>query len=117
MKFIVDAQLPKSLARLLRELGHDAIHTLELPTRNRTGDDEINKISINDQRVLISKDSDFYDSYFGKKEPFKLLFLTCGNIRNADLLQLFRHNIATIELELSNADVVEMNSTALIVIQ
>ena len=24
MKFIVDAQLPKSLARLLAELGHDA---------------------------------------------------------------------------------------------
>lgn len=117
MKFLVDAQLPKSLARLLRDLGHDAIHTLELPARNRTGDDEINQISMSNQRVVISKDSDFYDSYFGKKEPYKLLFLTCGNIRNADLLQLFRRNIATIESELSNADVVEMNRTALIVIQ
>lgn len=117
MKFIVDAQLPKSLARLLRDLGHDAVHTLELPARNRTGDDEINKISINEQRVVISKDSDFYDSYFGKKEPYKLLFLTCGNIRNADLLQLFRRNIAAIELELSASDVVEMNRSTLIVIQ
>ena len=34
MNFIVDAQLPKSLARLLAELGHDAIHTLDMPERN-----------------------------------------------------------------------------------
>ena len=34
MKFIVDAQLPKSLTRLLAELGHDAIHTLDMPERN-----------------------------------------------------------------------------------
>lgn len=78
MKFIVDAQLPKSLARLLRELGHDAVHTLELPHRNRTGDGEINALSLAEQRVVISKDSDFFDSYVGKQEPYKLLYLTTG---------------------------------------
>ncbi len=30
MKFLVDAQLPLRLARLLREAGYDAIHTREL---------------------------------------------------------------------------------------
>lgn len=117
MKFIVDAQLPKSLARLLRELGHDAVHTLELPHRNQTDDREINALSIVEQRVVISKDSDFYDSYFGKQEPYKLLYLTTGNIHNTDLLALFRKNILSIEQELTNADVIEMNRKALIVIQ
>ena len=30
MKFLIDAQLPKLLTSLLRELGHDALHTLDL---------------------------------------------------------------------------------------
>ncbi|MFM9952284.1 MAG: DUF5615 family PIN-like protein [Saprospiraceae bacterium] len=67
MKFIVDAQLPKSLARLLREYGHDAIHTLELPRRNRTDDYEINEISLQELRVVISKDSDFLTVISAKK--------------------------------------------------
>ena len=117
MKFIVDAQLPKSLARLLRELGHDAVHTLELPHRNRTDDEEINTLSLAEQRVVISKDSDFFDSYFGKQEPYKLLYLTMGNIRNSELLTLFQKNILSIEQELMSADVIEMNRKALVVIQ
>jgi predicted nuclease of predicted toxin-antitoxin system len=38
MKFLVDAQLPKRLATLLCELGHDAIHTQSLPQGNGTRD-------------------------------------------------------------------------------
>ena len=38
MKFLVDAQLPRRFAGWLREAGHDARHTLELPLGNRTPD-------------------------------------------------------------------------------
>lgn len=38
MKFLVDAQLPHQLARLLREAGFDTIHTRELPQQNATLD-------------------------------------------------------------------------------
>jgi predicted nuclease of predicted toxin-antitoxin system len=31
MKFLVDAQLPRRLARFLAEQGHDVLHTRELP--------------------------------------------------------------------------------------
>jgi predicted nuclease of predicted toxin-antitoxin system len=44
MNFIVDAQLPKSLADFLNWKGHDCIHTIELPDKNRTRDYQINKI-------------------------------------------------------------------------
>ncbi len=63
MKFLVDAQLPKALARFLHRRGFDAVHTLDLPNKNVTADSEINKISHAEQRIVISKDSDFYDSY------------------------------------------------------
>ncbi len=82
MKFIVDAQLPKSLAAWLREQGHDVVHTLEMPLKNATDDLEINALSLKEQRIVISKDSDFFDRYFQKVEPYKLLFLTVGNVSN-----------------------------------
>ena len=59
MKFIVDAHLPRKLSNFLNEKGFDCIHTLDLPKKNATSDREINALSIKEQRVVISKDSDF----------------------------------------------------------
>ena len=117
MKFIVDAQLPKSLARFLTENGLDAIHTLDLPLKNVTADNYINKLSIKEQRVVISKDSDFYNSFMAKQEPHKLLYLTVGNMRNSQLLALFSANLTTIIRELNNGDIVEMTATTIITIK
>ncbi len=116
MKFIVDAQLPKSLARFLSERGFDAIHTLDLPRKNVTNDLEINRISLEENRVVISKDSDFYDSYTARKEPYKLLYLTTGNISTRDLLNLFDKNLLLIIHTLQNASVVEISRQNIIVV-
>jgi len=90
MKFLVDAQLPKKLALRLREAGHDAIHTLDLANANRTSDAEINAISIAEQRVVITKDSDFVDSFLVQKKPWKLLLISTGNISNRELESYLR---------------------------
>ncbi len=116
MKFLVDAQLPMSLARFLRERGFDAIHTLELADKNQTDDLTINEISLAEKRVVITKDSDFYNSYEAKQEPFKLLYLTMGNIHNRDLLHLFEANLLLLIHSLQNGDAVEMNRTSIITI-
>lgn len=63
MKFIVDAQLPRVLAEFLRYRGFDAIHTLDLEARNRTGDDAIRRISVEEGRILVTKDGDFETSF------------------------------------------------------
>lgn len=116
MKFLIDAQLPKLLAKFFRLRGFDAIHTLELPAKNVTGDSEINRISLAEQRIVISKDSDFYNSFSAKQEPYKLLYLTTGNIRNKDLIELFDKNFLLIIHSLQNGSVVELNQTAVITI-
>lgn len=41
MKFIVDAQLPKSLSDFLNQKDLDSIHTLELPGKITTSDQQI----------------------------------------------------------------------------
>ncbi|EAW39007.1 hypothetical protein L8106_01792 [Lyngbya sp. PCC 8106] len=44
MKFLIDAQLPMRLARILQIAGYDTVHTLDLPQKNATPDTEINLI-------------------------------------------------------------------------
>ena len=46
MKFLVDAQLSHLLVSRLRDLGFEAIHTLDLPLGNGTPDSFINELSI-----------------------------------------------------------------------
>ena len=94
MKFLVDAHLPKRLANFLSAKGHDAIHTRDLSEGNRTPDAIINQLSMIEQRIVVTKDADFTDSHLLKGEPYKLLLVATGNIKNDDLLKLFEQNIA-----------------------
>ncbi len=58
MRFLVDAQLPLRLAKLLQTEDYDTIHTRNLTAQNHTSDTEINNLSIEQQRIVITKDSD-----------------------------------------------------------
>lgn len=116
MKFLVDAQLPRSLARLLRDNGHDAIHTLDLPQRNATGDNYISEISMQEERVVISKDSDFYNDYFIRGQPYKLILVTTGNIKNSALLNLFNNNLAMIATLLNHSTVLELSNQNIVIV-
>ncbi len=89
MKFLLDAQLPPSLKQLFKNKGFDCIHTLDLELGNDTTDKIINKISVAEQRILITKDSDFFDSFIINNEPYKLIMVKLGNTSKKDLIQFF----------------------------
>lgn len=114
MKLLIDAHLPRRLVLRLRERGHDAIHTLDLPRANRTTDREINEISIRESRVVATKDSDFVDSLLLHRQPFKLLLVTTGNIRNAVLESLFLENLDRIVPAFTMHDYVELSKSAVV---
>jgi predicted nuclease of predicted toxin-antitoxin system len=117
MKFIVDAHLPKTLAYSLREKGFDVVHTSELLDGNDTTDTEINRLSIAENRIVISKDADFYDSFTAKKEPFKLLHVKTGNIKNTELIALFERNMELIIKHLDESSVVQISQNYIIKVQ
>jgi predicted nuclease of predicted toxin-antitoxin system len=85
MKFIIDAQLPRRIAYTLRSAGHDALHTLDLPRQNTTPDAEILTIAEQDQRIVVTKDADFVETFVLSRRPPKLVIIATGNIRNAEL--------------------------------
>ncbi len=89
IKFIVDAQLPYSLAVMLKNKNYDVLHTDDLPNKERTSDNELRILSASENRILITKDNDFFDSYILIKSPPRLLLISTGNIINKDLFILF----------------------------
>ena len=115
MNFLIDAHLPRRLVQHLRAAGHDAMHTLDLPKKNRTTDSEINDLSEREQRVVVTKDTEFVDSFLLARRPQKLLLISTGNIRNAELEALFVPNIAAISLVFAAHDYAELTRAALIV--
>ncbi len=115
MNFLVDAQLPRRLARSLRAVGHDALHTLDLPDGNRTKDHAINELSIREQRVVITKDDDFVASFHLARRPYKLLLISTGNIRNFELENLLISNLSQIVRAFAEHDFVELTRTTLII--
>lgn len=115
MKFLLDAQLPKRLSEFLKWKGHDSIHTLELPNKNRTTDNEINDISIKEKRVVISKDLDFIESLIVSNKPYKLIYIAMGNSSNKELLNIFSKNIDNIVYHIKNAKLIEITKTKIVV--
>lgn len=93
IKFIIDAQLPYSLNLLLKEKGYDCIHTDDLPNKEKTTDREIKKVAKEENRIVITKDIDFFDSYILNKSPANLLLVSTGNITNKNLF-IYLKNIS-----------------------
>jgi predicted nuclease of predicted toxin-antitoxin system len=115
LKFLVDAQLPHRLALWLQQRGHDVIHTLDLTQKNRTPDPLLLARANQDDRALVTKDTDFEITYELGQGPPKLLLVTTGNIHNNELLQLFvRHEEALFRL-LAQHEFVELSRSQMIV--
>lgn len=112
MKFLVDAHLPRRLCALLAEHGHDATHTLDLRTGNATKDRIINQLSFEEQRIVISKDTDFFYSHLLQGRPWKLLLVRTGNISARDLRSLFERNLPAIEAAFQTHTLVEVDRSA-----
>lgn len=109
MKFLVDAHLPVGLCALLMEAGHEAVHTSQLPHRNRTTDEVICELSTREQMVVISKDTDFYYSHVLHGRPFKLVLVRTGNLRARDLLDLFRLKLPALLEALTGNTLIELD--------
>lgn len=117
MKFLVDAQLPRRIARFLRTEGYDVLHTQDLPDSNATSDAEINRISIQEQRIVVTKDADFVQYFLLQQKPYKLLLVATGNIKNAELESLFKENISQLVKLFESHIFIELGRDAIVIHQ
>ncbi len=112
MKFLIDAQLPRRSTNIFREYGFDAVHTLDLPSGNKTTDSEINDVSLRDMSIVVTKDADFVNSFLLHRKPYKLLLISTGNIGNTELEKLARTNVGKVAEGFDRFHFIELNRTA-----
>jgi len=109
VRFLIDAHLPPGLCALLLEAGHDATHTKALPEQNRTKDSVINELSFRDERIVVTKDADFYHSHLLHGRPWKLMLVRTGNIRTRDLRALVSRHLPAIISSLEKNTLIELS--------
>jgi len=115
VKFLVDAQLPRRFCNWLRKNGHDALHTLDLESGNRTKDSEIARIADGDGRIVVTKDEDFVQSYLLRNTPQRLMLVASGNIGNAELERLITNEMANREEAFESARFIEISKKSLLI--
>lgn len=113
MNLIVDAQLPRRLARELAAAGHDVLHTLDLPLGNRTTDEDISALAAKEHRVVVTKDSDFVRLFLLQGMPPRLLLVSTGNISNEELCHLMSANLTALEAAFKQHAFIELSTSAI----
>lgn len=86
MLFLVDAQLPPSLAEALRLAGCQSVHVADLGLLAAT-DGQIGDEAISRSAVLVTKDRDFPQDRAAMKEGPAILWVRVGNTGNRKLIE------------------------------
>ncbi|MCB9266648.1 MAG: DUF5615 family PIN-like protein [Lewinellaceae bacterium] len=115
MRFIIDAHLPKNVAKAFINLGHIAIHTSELPAGNATNDNDIISVASNDG-IVVSKDEDFYQSFLLYGKPPQLIHVKVGNMKLKDVTGLFNKIAPRLIDLLGQYDLLEVHRDKIIAI-
>ena len=95
MRFLVDNQLPPSLARWLRDRGPDAEHIFESGL-HLLDDRSLWARALADARIVVSKDEDFLFLTSQPNDTGRFLWVRLGNCRNDALLAAFSASFDTI---------------------
>ncbi len=103
MKFLVDAQLPPALARLLCELGQAAVAVRDVGLR-QADDGPIWQYALDHGVIIASKDEDFPERSLRSPAPPQVLWLRIGNCSNRALFAWFQPLWPEIERRLLAGD-------------
>jgi predicted nuclease of predicted toxin-antitoxin system len=103
VKFIVVNQLPVALAEYLRKRGFDCQHVLEAGLGDAL-DSHICRHAKIQERIIISKDEDFFYSAKQREARIKVIWVRLGNCRTSALLAAFERSWPRIESCLKAGD-------------
>lgn len=114
-RFLVDQQLPRTLATHLIGRGHDAKHIKDYPGGATLEDTAVARIADTEDRIVVTKDDDFRVTHLLRRSPKRLLHVTCGNISTPDLIALIDRHYAALSAVLAEYNYIEINRPGIII--
>lgn len=103
MRFVIEAQLPPALARLLTAHGHTAEHVAEIGLRD-ADDSPIWAYALLHKAVIVTKDEDVPLRVQQSKTSPVIIWLRIGNTSRRALLQWFEPLLPQLESMLQQGD-------------
>ncbi len=101
MKFLIDNALSPLFAEQLRKAGHDAIHVRDISLQSAS-DEEIFETAENDERIIVSADTDFGTilALRQKPRPSVIIFRRLGQRRPQQQASLLLVNLPNLQKDL-----------------
>ncbi|HET8863423.1 MAG TPA: DUF5615 family PIN-like protein [Solirubrobacterales bacterium] len=114
MKLLLDANLSPEVGRLLKEVGHDAIHVADIGLLTAT-DPEILQAAAKEERILLTADSDFGAllALGSLASPSVLLLRSADHLRPNEQAELMAANLPQIAEDLEKGAIVSLTSDRL----
>ena len=111
MRFLLDQNQSPLLVQLLAGMGHDAVHVRQLGM-SRASDAEIMAVARDDDRVVVSGDTDFGEllARTNASSPSLVLFRRQGQRRAAELAALLDVNLKAVVDDLDAGAVVVIDA-------
>ncbi|MBS1836776.1 MAG: DUF5615 family PIN-like protein [Actinobacteria bacterium] len=95
MRFLIDAQLPPALARMLAEHDHVAEHVTDIVPGDAP-DAQLWRYALDHDAVIVTKDADFAQMVAISDESPTVVWVRVGNTRRTELLTWFEPPIEQI---------------------
>ncbi|MBN7811250.1 DUF5615 family PIN-like protein [Algoriphagus sp. H41] len=109
MKFLCDVHISFKVVSFFKGLGHECIHVNEILEGCFTKDAEISRFADQGGYILVSKDSDFKNSFLLDRTPKKLVKINLGNVSNKNLIEILGHREELLrELDLKESFMLEI---------
>ena len=110
MRFLCDVHISFKIAKHLSSLGYETMHVNDMPDKWFTKDREISAYTDINDLILITKDSDFKNSFAINHTPRKLIKINLGNISNQELIKILSDNLEFIlKLNVAKSFLVEIS--------
>jgi predicted nuclease of predicted toxin-antitoxin system len=86
VRFLIDAQLPPKLAQWLNDRNADAIHVSDIVNGLFLPDIKLWNIARSEDRIIVTKDMDFFELSAVYGAPPRVIILRFGNCSNNMML-------------------------------
>jgi predicted nuclease of predicted toxin-antitoxin system len=103
--FLIDAQLPVSLAGALRQAGCEAMHVADLDLATAT-DQQIWDEAVARSAALITKDRDFPLLRAANKDGPTIVWVRVGNVSNRTLIAQMLHSLPRIQSAIESGETI-----------